>query len=78
MIVTMNNGVRIVLFEIALKSPVVGKAKREQGAGCSYGIERDDISAVVGTSDTHELFARDRMKVGESRWIAGPRSHSCV
>src|SRR5580658_7834256 len=29
-IVTMNNGIRIVLLEVALKGPVVGKAEREQ------------------------------------------------
>ena len=74
----MNNGVRIVLLEIAFKGPVVGKAEREQRIGGVYGTERDNISAVVGASDTRELLTRDRMKVGELNRIASPRPYSCV
>ena len=78
MIVTMNNGVRIVLLEIALKGPVVGKAEREQCAGRPYGTERNNISAVIGSSDTRELFAHDRMKVGELNRITKSGAHSCA
>ena len=74
----MNNGVRIVLLEIALKGPVVREAEREQRIGGVYGTERDNISAVVGTADTRELFTCDRMKIGELNWIARPGCYSCV
>ena len=77
-IVTMNNGVRIVLFEVALKSPVVGKAEREQCVGPSHGTKWHNISSVIGASDTRELLTRHRMKVGELNWIANSGFHSCV
>src|SRR6185312_3623829 len=64
-IVTMNDGIRVVLPEIALEGPIVGKAEREQRIGVAHRTERDNVSAIIGASDTHELFAGHRMKVGE-------------
>jgi hypothetical protein len=74
----MNNGIRIVLFEVALKGPIVGKTEREQCTGCSDGTKWDNISTVIGTSNTRELLTRHRMKVGELNRIANPGFHSCV
>jgi len=62
-VVTMDDGVWVVLFEVAFERPVVGKAEGDEGVGCLDGIERNDIAAVIRTADAHQRFAGDRPKV---------------
>ena len=73
MIVAVNDGARIVAFEIALEGPVVGKAERDQCPGGPYRVERDDISAVIWASDPHQRLTRYRVKIRELNRIAGRR-----
>ena len=70
MIVAMNNGGGVVLLEIPLERPVVREAERKKGAGRFDGIDRDDVSAVIGTSDTCERFTSDGVEIGELNGIA--------
>ena len=65
MVVTMNNGLHVVFLEVALKRPVVGKAKRDRGVSLIHGTQRNDIPAVIGVSDARERLASHRMKVRE-------------
>jgi hypothetical protein len=62
MIVTMNQGRRVVLLEVALERPVVGEAERDKRTGGLYRVERHDVSAVMAVPDPHQRFARHRMK----------------
>ncbi len=68
----------IVGFEIALKSPIVGKTEREQGAGGCLRLERNDIAAVICVSDPRQRLTRDRVKIGELNRIANSRPDLCV
>lgn len=53
----MNNGLHVVFLEVALKRPVVGKAKRDRGVSLIHGTQRNDIPAVIGVSDARERLA---------------------
>ena len=64
-IVTMNNSFCIIFSEIAFKSPVVSKTERDQGVSCLYGVEWDDISAIIWGSNARERLTADRVKVGK-------------
>ena len=75
--VVANQRFGIMALEIALKSPVVGKAEREQGAGCLYRLERDDISAIIRASDACKGIAGDGMKIGQPDGVTGLRPGFC-
>ena len=67
----MNDGVRIVFFEIALERPIMRETEGKQRLGSLHRLERDDVSAVVGAADAHERVARDRAEIGELDRVAG-------
>ena len=76
-VVAVNQRFGIMALEIALKSPVMGKAEREQGAGCPYRLERDDISAIIRASDACKGIAGDGMKIGQPDGVTGLRPGFC-
>jgi len=69
-VVTMNDSAGVVLLETLFKRPVVRQTEREQGTGRLHGIEWDDVSAVIWTSDAYQRFTSHGAKIRELNGIA--------
>jgi hypothetical protein len=74
----VNDGIRILPFEITLESPVMGKAERNQCSGGFDGNEGDDIPAVMRVSDTCQQITRDRVQIRELDRVPALGSDFCV
>lgn len=77
MIVAVNDGIPIMPFEIAFKSPIMSKAERDQCVCCLDRVERDDIPSIVWTADARERLTLNRVEIGKLNWIANPGFSFC-